>query len=107
MASLKRISEWWDETDVLVLGYRLAGAVTAIEADNTDPDADVSIVEKMPERYAGGNSRASAQSLFKPTSLHPLLRYQRAMNEPNPIPEEVLRVGSDRLAVDIGSAKVS
>jgi len=97
MASLSSVTEWWDETDVLILGFGLAGAVTAIEAHDAERQADVLIVEKMPERYAGGNSRASGQSLFKPTALEPLLKYQRALNEPNPIPESVLRVWGESM----------
>jgi succinate dehydrogenase/fumarate reductase flavoprotein subunit len=91
MTSLQSVRSWGDEADVLVLGFGLAGAVTAIEAFDADPKADVLIVEKNPEHKAGGNSRASGQGLTFPDDLEKLLAYQRALNEPNPVPDSTLR----------------
>lgn len=97
MASLGSVKRWDDEADVVVLGFGLSGAVTAMTAHDTDPDADVLIVEKMPEQFAGGNSRASGQSLFPPHNLDLLLTYQRALNEPNPIPDDLLRTWAEEM----------
>ncbi|MBK7815076.1 MAG: hypothetical protein IPJ52_12650 [Rhodocyclaceae bacterium] len=58
MASLASIKAG-TETDVLILGFGLAGACAAIEALATESSAQVPICEKMPERHAGGNTRAS------------------------------------------------
>lgn len=91
VASLRSIDHWDDEADVVVVGYGLAGAAAAIEAHDQEPDADVLILEKMPRRFAGGNSRASGQSLSFPTDADKYISYQRALNEPNPIPESLLR----------------
>jgi len=72
MASPGSVRHWHDETDVLICGYGLAGAAAAIEAHDLDPQADVLVVEKMPERYQGGNSRASGQSLLISTDAEAL-----------------------------------
>ncbi|HNR22255.1 MAG TPA: FAD-binding protein, partial [Steroidobacteraceae bacterium] len=64
MASLQSIEQWDDETDVLIAGYGVAGCAAAIEAHDSDPAADILIVEKMPAERAGGNGRASGQSLL-------------------------------------------
>ncbi len=98
MASLNSITTWDDETDVLIAGYGLAGAVTAIEAHDTDPDADILILEKNPEHLAGGNSRASGQTLWCPKDVEATIAYQRALNEPNPVDETLLRVWAEAMA---------
>ncbi|HEX8756096.1 MAG TPA: FAD-binding protein [Steroidobacteraceae bacterium] len=97
MASLSSVSEWHEETDVLVCGFGLAGAAAAIEAHDADPKADVLIVEKMPEALCGGNSRVSGQSLLISKNLEALKSYQRAMSAPNPIPEEMLDAWARRM----------
>lgn len=90
MASLRSVSHWDDETDVVIAGFGLAGAAAAIEAHDADPTAEVLILEKMPEALAGGNSRVSGQSLLISKDAAALKSYQRAMSAPNPIPEEML-----------------
>ena len=45
----------------------------------------------MPPKYAGGNSRASGQDMFVGNNVERLMVHQRALNEPNPVPEDVLR----------------
>ena len=69
MASLNSIQQWDDEIDVLIVGFGLSGAVSAIRAIESDPSASVMIIEKNPERLAGGNSRASGQTLFCPDDV--------------------------------------
>ena len=91
MASLAGTKGWDKEADVVVLGFGLAGACTAIEAVDTDPATDVLIVEKMPEGREGGNSRVSGQTLCPAHDVEKLIDYQRNLNEPNPIPETLLR----------------
>lgn len=97
MASLASVKEWTDETDVLICGYGLAGAAAAIEAHDLDTAADVLLLEKMPESLAGGNSRASGQSLLISHNKEALKSYQRAMSQPNPIPEEMLDAWAERM----------
>src|SRR5258706_12979360 len=86
---------WDEEADVVVLGLGLAGATAAVAAFDDDPTARVTILEKAAKTRAGGNSRASAQRVFCAGDLGQLIVYQQALNEPNPVPEEVLRVWSE------------
>jgi succinate dehydrogenase/fumarate reductase flavoprotein subunit len=83
------------DADVVVLGFGLAGAAAAIEACDRDPDARVVLVEKMPEELAGGNSRASAQRVLVADDPAGLAEYQRALNEPNHVPDEVVRAWAE------------
>jgi succinate dehydrogenase/fumarate reductase flavoprotein subunit len=97
MASLGNVREWHDETDVLVCGFGLSGAAAAIEAHDSDPSADVLLVEKMPEAHAGGNTRVSGQSLLISKDVEALKSYQRAMSTSNPIPEPMLDAWARRM----------
>ncbi|GMA82194.1 hypothetical protein [Shewanella glacialipiscicola] len=47
MASLLSVKQWDIETDVLILGFGLAGASAAIEALDADPNVKVTICEKI------------------------------------------------------------
>ncbi len=83
----------WDRTvDLCVVGYGLAGASAAIEAIDADPKAQILILEKMPKELAGGNSRASGQTILIPDvkDIEKFKTYLRSCNEPNPIPEDWL-----------------
>ncbi len=97
MASPGSIKQWDDEADVVIAGYGIAGAAAAIEAHDADPKADILVLEKMPERYQGGNSRASGQSLLISGNVEALKTYQRAMSESNPIPEDMLAAWAERM----------
>jgi glycine/D-amino acid oxidase-like deaminating enzyme len=81
---------WADEADIVIVGLGIAGISAALEALATDPALDVLIVEKMPPSLAGGASRSAGNMLFLPTDLAGVIAYQRALNEPNPVPEDVL-----------------
>ena len=54
------------EVDFLIVGYGLAGEAAALEANDIDPNAKICVLEKMPERLAGGNSIASGQTVILP-----------------------------------------
>lgn len=97
MASPGSVTRWDDEADVVIAGYGIAGAAAAIEAHDADPKADILVLEKMPERYQGGNSRASGQSLLISRDVEALKSYQRAMSESNPIPEDMLSAWAERM----------
>jgi hypothetical protein len=90
MATLRSVECWDDTADVVVVGFGLAGAVAAISAYDGDAGADILVLEKMSEPYAGGNSRVSGQTLFISNNLDSLLTYKRLLDEPNPLPEDVL-----------------
>jgi hypothetical protein len=89
------VTRWDDEADVVVLGFGLAGAAAAIEARETDASARVLVLEKMPERLAGGNSRASAQRVLVADDAAALAEYQHALNEPSPVPDDVVRAWAE------------
>ena len=55
---------WDQETDVVVVGTGFAGLAAAHEAAKAG--SQVVLVEKAPEKYAGGNSRACAQAIWSP-----------------------------------------
>lgn len=97
MASLGSVTRWDDEADVVIAGYGLAGAAAAIEAHDIDPQADILVLEKMPEALQGGNSRASGQSLLISKDAGALMNYQRAMSASNPIPEDMLAAWAERM----------
>jgi hypothetical protein len=67
-------------------------AAAAIEAVDTDPTASVVLLEKMSEKMAGGASRCVAGCLNCPPedAYEKLVTYQRALNEPSEVPEDVL-----------------
>ena len=84
--------QWDRETDMLVVGYGLAGEAAALEASDVASDADILVIEKMPEKLAGGNSIASGQTFIVPArdDLETFTTYMEACAEPNPIPEEYM-----------------
>ena len=84
--------EWDEEADFVIVGFGLAGAAAAVEAHDINPDANVVILEKMPEELAGGNSIASGQTFIVPSedAVDDFKLYLQACNEPNPIPDEYL-----------------
>jgi len=97
MASPGSVTRWADEADIVIAGYGIAGAAAAIEAHDADPNADILVLEKMPEPLQGGNSRASGQSLLISKDVDALKDYQRRMSESNPIPEDMLAAWAERM----------
>ena len=89
----------WDaEFDIVIAGFGLAGCSAAIESLDTNPNAKVLILEKALEEHAGGNSRVSGQSLWRPKpNKKALMDYQRNISKPNPVPEELLEFWADQL----------
>lgn len=95
MTSLASVSQWHEETDILVLGFGLAGACAAIEARDLDASVDILIVEKMDEANAGGNTRASGQSLLISENKDALVEYYKKLSYTNPIPEDMLEAWAE------------
>lgn len=97
MATLKSITSWNHETDILVVGCGLSGVITAITAYDIDPSQDIMIIEKNVKGLEGGNSRASGQSLWcpLPEDLDKVKAYQRHLSQPNPPPEDLLHTWAE------------
>ena len=73
------IPKKWDrETDVVVVGSGFAGLSTAITVK--DAGAKTVILEKMPQKYEGGNSRVSGNMWWTPTNLPEALQYMEALS---------------------------
>jgi len=69
--------KWDKEVDVAVIGTGFAGLSAAIAAK--DAGAKVLILEKMPQKYEGGNSRVSGNMWWTPTNLPEALEYMQAL----------------------------
>ena len=68
---------WDKETDVVIIGTGFAGLSAAITAK--DAGAKVLILEKMPKKHEGGNSRVSGNMWWTPTNLPEALEYMEAL----------------------------
>ena len=101
MASLQSVEQWDDEVDVLICGYGASGASAAIEAHDTDPSAEILVIEKAPAEFAGGNVRVSGQSMLMAKNVDALKDYQRKMSAANPVSEDMLdRWANDMVALE-------
>lgn len=69
--------EWDMEVDVVVLGTGFAGMTTAITSK--DAKAEVVILEKMPKKHEGGNSKVSGNMWWTPTNLPEAIEYIEAL----------------------------
>jgi succinate dehydrogenase/fumarate reductase flavoprotein subunit len=68
----------WDyEADVVAIGMGYAGQNTAIASH--DAGAKVLVLEKAPEKYAGGNSSVSGGGMTVPTGVKEGIPYYRAL----------------------------
>jgi succinate dehydrogenase/fumarate reductase flavoprotein subunit len=86
----------WDfETDVVVVGTGYAGSNAAIASH--DAGAHVLVLEKAPERFAGGNSSVSGGGLRIPSNVPDAIEYYRALCF-GTVPEE--------LCIDLAEAMV-
>ncbi len=75
--SAKIPSKWDKEADVAIVGTGFAGLSTAITAK--DAGAKVLVLEKMPQKHEGGNSRVSGNMWWTPTNLPEALQYIEAL----------------------------
>jgi succinate dehydrogenase/fumarate reductase flavoprotein subunit len=77
-STAKTPRKWDKEADVVILGTGFAGLSAAITAK--DDGAKVLVLEKMPKKYEGGNSRVSGNMWWTPTNLAEALQYIEALN---------------------------
>jgi succinate dehydrogenase/fumarate reductase flavoprotein subunit len=71
-------NKWDYESDVVVVGVGYAGQNAAIAA--RDAGAKVLIIEKAPEKYAGGNSSVSGGGMTIPTAVKEGTPYYHALS---------------------------
>jgi len=90
-----RERKWDYEAGVVVLGAGMAGTVAAIEA--YDLGEDVLLLEKAPEADVGGGGRVSGQTLTCVSDKAKLMEYQRNLNKPNVIPEDILETWAEAM----------
>jgi succinate dehydrogenase/fumarate reductase flavoprotein subunit len=69
--------KWNYEADVVVVGTGYAGLNAAIASH--DAGAKVLVLEKAPERFAGGNSGVSGGGLRIPTNVPDAIKYYRSL----------------------------
>jgi len=68
----------WDYiTDVVIVGYGLAGAVAALSA--REAGAEVIVLEKMSYKQSGGNSKVSGNMVFIPGNVEDGKAFYRGM----------------------------
>ncbi len=70
--------KWDKEADVVVIGTGFAGLSAAITVK--DAGAKVLILEKMEQKYEGGNSKVSGNMWWTPTNLPEAVTYMEALN---------------------------
>ena len=81
----------WDyEADLVVVGTGMAGLSTAITA--ADAGAEVLILEKMSQKYEGGNSKVCMQFIWAPKDVAKGTAYIKAMDCGMTEDEEIFKV---------------
>ncbi len=68
---------WEYETDIVVVGTGFAGCNAAIAGH--DSGAEVLVLEKAPEQFAGGNSGVSGGGMTIPSNVPDAIKYYRAL----------------------------
>ncbi len=95
--------EWDEEHDIVIAGYGMAGTTAYVEAVEIDPNVDVVVYDKAPYEFRGGQAIASGQCVIFPqlADIESFRTYMRAMNKPNPVPEEDLLWLTNEFATDL------
>ena len=93
-------SEWDYETDIAVVGFGGAGCAAAITVVDENL-GDVLVLEAAPEGQEGGNSRACMQVVFSGDDVDGLMTYQRNLNKPYKVDEDILRAWAEGLVENI------
>ncbi|MDR0347567.1 MAG: FAD-dependent oxidoreductase [Coriobacteriales bacterium] len=95
------LPEAWDqETDILVVGCGGAGIAAGITA-KTEELGEVLLLEAAPQGYEGGNTRVSAQVIFIPDNVEGAIRYQRNLNGPHVVEEELIRSWAENICENL------
>jgi succinate dehydrogenase/fumarate reductase flavoprotein subunit len=91
-------AHWDREADVVVLGCGAAGAAAAIAGH--DAGAKVVILEKMPERHAGGNTRVSGGIWFNNVDAGRAAVYLRNLCGDYAVPQPVVQAWAKETALN-------
>ena len=95
-----RIPAKWDyAADLVIVGSGMAGLSTAITA--ADAGAKVLILEKLSQKYEGGNSKVCMQFIWAPKDIEKGIVYIRAMDCGMTGDEEIYRIMSEGLAENL------
>ena len=90
----------WDyEADLVVVGTGMAGLSTAITA--ADAGAEVLILEKMSQKYEGGNSKVCMQFIWAPKDVAKGTAYIKAMDCGMTQDEDIFKVMSEGLVENL------
>ena len=94
------VNKYDKEADVIIIGYGLAGATTAISAH--DAGAKVLILEKMPKGKEGGNSKVSGNIVFIPDKVKEAKAYFKglAKGHLNDISENLVQVWAEEMTAN-------
>ena len=89
---------WDKESDVVIVGFGGAGVAAAVSA--YDLGSEIMILEKAPKGLHGGNTRVAAQGYLNVSSKDDAIAYLTALCGPCKVPEEMIRVWADEMAVN-------
>ena len=90
------LPEQWDkEADVVIVGFGGAGAAAAITAH--DLGGKVLMLEKAPEREAGGNTRIAGQGYLQIYDVDKAVTYLNALCERYPVPQSMVRAWAEEV----------
>ena len=101
-AQAQTSSQWWlpakwdYETDVVVVGFGGAGAVTSITA--FDAGAKVILLEKMSEALAGGNTGVAGGDIFTPNNPAQAVKYLNALCFGYDLPADMVQVWAQKMS---------
>ncbi len=95
------LPEAWDqETEILVVGCGGAGISAGITAA-TEGLGECLVLEAAPAGFEGGNTRLSAQVMFVPRSVEGAMKYQRNLNGPYEVDEDLLRAWAENICENV------
>ena len=96
-------SKWDYEADLVVIGTGMAGLSTAVTA--TDAGAKVLILEKLSQKYEGGNSKVCMQFIWAPKDVAKGIAYIKAMDCGMTADEDIFSVMSEGLVENLAVLK--
>lgn len=91
------LPETWDyETDIAIVGYGGAGISASITCEQ-EGLGDFIAFDAAPAGLEGGNSRTCGQLLFIPKTVEAAVKYQKALNSPYVVEDELVQAWAENL----------